>query len=214
MSLQTSSIRSISPVANDERILVVPRVHLFPEAAWHGIKEVDFSAYLAIIQIHKKFLWRSYMEEDPTYKQIIPYIIFQYEDRYFLMQRRPDASAKALQNKLSLGIGGHIRQEDMNDDDCLFAWAEREFHEEVSYNGSLTKIQSLGIINDDTNLIGQVHLGFAFLLIGDSSHIKIKTEHKQGNLVTLQECMTRYDQMETWSQMVLNLLTSKSKESL
>jgi predicted NUDIX family phosphoesterase len=214
MSLQTSSTRSISPVANDERILVVPRVHLFPETAWHGIKEVDFSAYLHIIQTHKKFLWRSQMEEDIHYKQIIPYIVFQCDDRYFLMQRRADASAKALQNKLSLGIGGHIRQEDMNGNDCLFAWAEREFHEEVSYAGSLTKIESLGIINDDTNLIGQVHLGFALLLIGDSSHISIKTEHKQGSLVTLQECVAHYHHMESWSQMIVDVLVSKSQRSL
>ena len=209
MALTTSSSpKNIPASSHDERILVVPRSDLFFEGAWHGIKEVDFDAYLDTIAQHKQFLWRSVMEEDPTYKQIIPYLIFQYQDRFFLMQRRPNASAKALQNKFSLGIGGHIRQEDMTNG-SLFSWAEREFHEEVSYQGSLT-IKPIGIINDDTNAVGQVHLGFAMLLVGDSSDITIKDEHKSGVLVALDECATFYDSMETWSKFIVDILKVKT----
>lgn len=205
MALQSQQ-QSVQPTPHDELILVVRREHLFSENAWHGIKEVDFSDFLRVINAKKEFLWRSNMEEDPTYKQIIPYLIYQYQNHYFMMQRRHDASAKALQNKFSLGIGGHIRQEDMTTD-SIFDWATREFHEEVAYQGSL-HIKPLGIINDDTNLIGQVHLGFAMLLIGDSPHIAIRSEHKSGKLMTLDECAQLYDSMETWSQMIFTLLKS------
>ncbi len=199
-----------APKLHDERILVVPRSQLFAQGSWHGIQQVDFTEYLAIISDHKQFLWRSAMEEDPSYKQIIPYLIYQYQDRYFVMQRRHDSSSKSLQNKFSLGIGGHIRQEDMASD-SLFDWATREFHEEVSYTGSLS-IKPLGIINDDTNDVGKVHLGFAMLLTGDSAEIAIKAEHKSGTLMTLDECAALYDRMETWSQMVFSLLSSANAQ--
>lgn len=189
---------------HDERILVVRREHLFFADTWHGIQIDNFTRYQTIIDTHKEFHWRSAMEEDATFKQIIPYLIFQHQDRFFMMQRRPDASAKALQNKFSLGIGGHIRQEDMLQS-SLFDWAQREFHEEVSYNGSVT-VQPLGVINDDSSPIGQVHLGFALLLVGDSPEISIKDEHKSGALVTLNECMSFYDRMETWSQFIVDAL--------
>jgi len=189
----------------DEQILVVKREHLFQGDAWHGIKQTDFAPYLELINTHKEFHWRSAMEIDPVYKQIIPYLIFNYQDQYFLMQRRADASATALQNKFSLGIGGHIRQEDMKNNSTIIDWAEREFHEEVEYTGNVT-VEPLGILNDDSNLIGQVHIGFVFLLKGDSPEIKIKSEMKGGTLVSLDECTAFYNRMETWSQLVVDIL--------
>ena len=158
----------------DEHILVVNRSHLFvaEEQAWHGLKEVNFEHYLHIINHKKEFHPRSVMETNPTYKQIIPYLIFEHNNNYFLMQRKSDASETRLRNKLTLGIGGHIRQEDLQED-SLFAWATREFHEEVAYAGNLT-VKPLGIINDDSDDVGKVHIGFAFLLSGDSPTIAIK----------------------------------------
>ena len=98
----------------DEHILVVKRDKLFNKhAAWAGLKEVNFQDYLNIIQEHKEFLPRSIMEQDPNYKQIIPYMIFTHNDRYFLMQRKGSSTEKRLKSKYSFGIGGHIRQKDM-----------------------------------------------------------------------------------------------------
>src|SRR3989304_10202682 len=83
----------------DEHILVVKRNHLFPDAAWQGLQQVDFTNWLNIIQERKEFLPRSIMETDPTYKQIIPYLVFAHDDKYFLMQRKSDASEARLRNK-------------------------------------------------------------------------------------------------------------------
>lgn len=202
---------------HDEQILVVKREHLFADtAAWHGLKEVDFEQYLNIINDKKEFLPRSIMETDPTYKQIIPYLVFKHNDTYFLMQRRSDSSETRLRNKLTLGIGGHIRQEDMSllrqgfegqASNSLFAWALREFHEEVDYAGTLN-VKPLGILNDDSDDVGKVHIGFVLLLEGDSSNITIKSELKSGTLVPLSECVAQHASMESWSQFVVNFLTS------
>jgi predicted NUDIX family phosphoesterase len=190
---------------HDEHILVVRRSHLFAsESAWHGLKEVNFDDYLHIINHRKEFHPRSLMEVDPVYKQIIPYLIFVHDNRYFLMQRKSDASESRLRNKLTLGIGGHIREEDMAED-SLFAWALREFHEEVNYAGNVN-VEPLGIINDDSNDVGKVHIGFALLLRGDSADISVKSELKSGTLVSLDDCRTQKESMESWSQFVVDFL--------
>ena len=190
---------------HDEQILVVRRTHLFAiEEAWHGLKEVDFDHYLHIINHKKAFHPRSIMETNPAYKQIIPYIIFTHKKRYFVMQRRANASEKRLQNKFTLGIGGHIRQEDMTTAN-ITDWAQREFDEEIKYSCTLSW-QPLGILNDDTNSVGQVHIGVVLLAQGDSADIFIKSELKSGKLVTLEECSALSEQMETWSQLVVEHL--------
>jgi predicted NUDIX family phosphoesterase len=196
-----------TPMKNDERILVVKRSDILPTGGWHGIQEVDFEHYLNLIQKHMHFLWRSEMEQNPLYKQIIPYLIFTHNNRYFLMQRTAQASETRLQNKFSLGIGGHIRMEDMTSA-SIIDWAQREFHEEVAYSGHLT-VSSLGIINDDSNPVGQVHLGFVLLLQGDSDDISIRSELKSGGLATMKECQKWYESMETWSQIVLDFLAKR-----
>ncbi len=193
------------PVSHqDELILVVKRTDLFPVVAWQGLQEADQSYFSTIIQEKKQFLPRSLMETDPTYKQIIPYLIFNYEDKYFLMQRQAKASEQRLKSKFSLGIGGHINEVDINGND-IAAWARREFEEEVDYKGTYT-VEPLGMLNDDSNPVGEVHVGFVYLLRGDSPDIKIKSEHKSGQLLTLDECDALYDSMETWSQIVLDYL--------
>ncbi len=213
--MQVGQVGSASQVqAADEQILVVKRSHLFPNGAWNGLRKLDFSTYINIIRTHKEFQPRSQMETNPEYKQIIPYLVFIYNDRYFLMQRRSQEEGTGevrLQSKLTLGIGGHIRQEDMLDDD-IRTWAQREFTEEVDYKGKYA-MKPFGIINDDSNPVGQVHIGFVYLVQGDSPRIGVKSELKSGRLVTLEECSFVHDRMETWTQYVVDALNQQSKKS-
>ena len=196
---------------HDELILVVKREDLFAKTeAWHGLKAFNFEDYIDIINDKKEFLPRSMMEVDPTYKQIIPYLIFKHDDTYFLMQRKSDASEERLRNKLTLGIGGHIRQEDMRDN-SLYAWALREFHEEIDYAGNVS-VKPLGILNDDFNDVGKVHIGFVLLLTGDLPSITIKSELKSGVLVPLSECIAQRECMESWSQFVVDFLNGSPCE--
>ncbi len=196
-------------VENDELILVIKRDELFPKGAWSGMKSVDFEKYSTLIQKKQEFMPRSHMETDPTYKQIIPYLIYEYQDRYFLMQRQSKSSEQRLQSKYSLGIGGHIRKEDLSSD-SIADWARREFHEEVNFKGTFT-IEPLGILNDDSNAVGQVHAGFVFLLKGDSPRITVKSELKSGVLLSLEELRDFYDRMESWTQIVFDFLTESKK---
>lgn len=187
-----------------ENILVVKRKKLFNTQAFQGLEPIT-QDYLDIIEKEKEFLPRPAMEEDTTYKQIIPYLIFQYQDRYFLMQRKSTSSEQRLKNKYSLGIGGHMRQEDMQNAATIFDWAYREFEEEIEYHGNFD-IKTIGMLNDDSNPVGQVHVGLVLLLKGDSDAIKVRSELKSGQLVTAQELAVYYPDLESWSQIIFDAI--------
>jgi predicted NUDIX family phosphoesterase len=209
MTMQTQT--SINPfVGNqDENILVVKRTDLFPKEAFNGLEAIPHDSWIETVLTKKEFLPRSLMESDPTYKQIIPYLIFTYAGKLFLMQRQAKTSDTRLQSKFSLGIGGHIREEDIQNADIM-SWAKREFHEEVDYKDSLT-VEPLGILNDDSNDVGKVHVGFVYLLKGDSANIKVHEELKSGELKTLEECEEFYERMESWSKIVFDWLKSNQE---
>ncbi len=204
MTITASTQKTFQLKPNDELILVVKREKLFPEGAWTGIKAVDCDEYLQLIQDNKEFLPRSLMEEDPTYKQIIPYLVFEHEEKYFIMQRQKKASETRLQSKFSFGIGGHIREEDLQID-SIYDWSKREFQEEIAYDGNL-EITPIGVLNDDSNPVGQVHIGFVFLVKGNSANIAVKEELQSGELLSLADCKQYYDRMESWSKMVFDFL--------
>lgn len=188
----------------DEMILVIPR-EVILKSDWNGLKAEGLEGFEKIIKENQVFKKRGDMELDPNWKQVIPYLIFQYKRKLFLMQRSDSGGEEKLFNKYSLGIGGHIREEDM-DGSTVIDWAKREFEEEVSYEG-LFQAKPLGLINSDwEGLLGQVHLGYAILLEGDSERISIKNEHLMGKLATLAEIGDIYDKMESWSQFVYDFL--------
>lgn len=190
----------------DEHILVVKRERIFNSCVWQGLNSNDIELYQNIITCHGEFHPRSTMEQDDRFKQIIPYMIFEHAQSYFLMQRKANASEARLQNKFSLGIGGHVRKEDMVGK-TIFDWAQREFQEEVHYSGSCD-IEIVGVLNDDSNSVGKVHLGLVLLLHGDMNNISIKDEHKMGTLSSSDEIDRHFDLLEPWSQIVWSMIKS------
>jgi len=191
-----------------EHILVVRRDFLFPEGMYEGflqgVVKKNVAKYEQIIREKGQFLPRPLMEQDEHYKQIIPYFVFTYEEKLFLMQRKASATEQRLANKYSLGIGGHVHEQDLINGD-IAQWGQREFYEEVFYKGKVN-IAPLGILNDESNAVGRVHMGVVYLLHGDSPEISIRSELKHGALYTREECEQYYGHMESWSQMVFDAL--------
>ncbi len=206
MNISQQQPQQSVPQKHTESILVVSREQLFAKYdAWHGIEKHNINEFISCIQTHQEYHPRYLMETNPRYKQIIPYIIFTHNNNYFLMQRAEKASEARLKSKYTLGIGGHMRKEDMTGS-TLFDWARREFYEEVYYSGEITSFEVLGIINDDTNEVGQVHLGIALLAHGNSSDIRVKSELAHGVLASKEECQTLFNSMEGWSQFAFKAL--------
>ena len=197
----------------EERVMVVSRSDMFSLGIWHGLKTEDVNKYINIISKKHRFIPRSEAENNPSWQQIIPYLIFENSGKYFVMQRRGDHSDKRLANKFSIGIGGHINLKDVKGSKdskgvkgvSIMHWASREFEEEVDYAGKY-KANFLGLINDDSNDVGLVHVGLIIRILGDSNNISIRDEHKLGNLESLASVGSHYRHMETWSQIVYDFL--------
>lgn len=203
----------LSPEKAVERVMVVARDEIFRRGIWHGLKTDDVDKLVRIINARHKFMARGDVEDDPKWQQIIPYMFFENEKELFLMQRNVGHTDSRLASNYSLGIGGHINKQDIRSG-TITDWARREFEEEVDYKGKY-KTEFLGLLNDDSNEVGMVHVGLIIKISGDSGGITVKDEHQGGKMVGLDEVGRHYKKMETWSQILYDYLlkvTSNKKQ--
>ena len=192
-----------------EEVLVVRRDEIFPDGAWHGFVTDSLDHAQEVIREKSFFLPRAGVEDDPTYQQIIPYVVFRHGDRYFLTKRLKASSEKRLRQQYSLGVGGHINREDLGGGDPIYDGLRREWEEEVEYHGEF-EARLLGLINDESAPVSKVHLGVAFLVDGSTPDISIReTDKLSGELLTLEEMRIFYLGMESWSQIVYDQLLAE-----
>ena len=188
-----------------ESILVVNKNELLTINNFYGILPARMDEIFETISSKGIFMERCFAENNEQYKQIIPYLVYQYKNSFFLMQRSNNSGEQRLRNCYTLGIGGHVRESDLQDSQSILDCARREFLEEVIFTGNYKPV-FLGLLHDDSNAVGRVHLGLVFLLRGDTKNIAIRSELKSGKLVTLEHLVTCKEDLESWSQIVLNHL--------
>lgn len=199
---------------SEEHILVIKR-SLFDElGAFQGFNP-DAARYLDAILAPGAnfFIPRAPAENDPSHKQIIPYSIFHHAGRYLIYTRGGKSGEKRLVAKRSLGIGGHINPHDEREDTLArttyLNGVEREMDEELRIAGSHTQ-QVIGLINDDSNEVGQVHLGVVHLFDLESDDVVSNEDAIQDiEFLSLDELDAIKDRLETWSQICLTHLRSR-----
>lgn len=156
---------------------------------------------LDFINSSVEYLDREAAEEDPTYKQIIPYCVFYSDDEQVLTYTRGKSGGESrLHSQIAVGIGGHI-----NPCDCSYLEAvKREIKEEIGIeNADVSDL--IGFLNDDSTEVGKVHFGLVHLVELESKNV-IAKEDCLANLEfkSLDELQgSLYDRLETWSQMVV-----------
>jgi predicted NUDIX family phosphoesterase len=142
---------------------------------------------------------------DPEWKQPIPYAIAIFRDvtnRAFLfwMDRLEGTSDRRLHGRASFGVGGHIGAADTGIEAAL----TREWSEEVA-TPALPRFTPLGLLNDDGDDVGRVHLGVVYLALLASPEIQVKEREKlAGALVPLEEAVARADELEGWSAALIS----------
>lgn len=197
----------------DENILVVTRA-LFDElGAFEGLS-LEPERYLPSLldPANNYFLARDDAEDDPSHKQIIPYAIFRHGDRFLHYVRGGGSGEKRLAAKGSIGIGGHINQDDFDaqahlDKDTYTIGVEREIDEELNIEGGHTQ-RIVALINDDSNPVGQVHLGVVHLFELESDQVTSNEDNiTELSFLTIEELQARRDRLETWSQHCLDGLS-------
>ena len=200
----------------DENVLVIPR-KLFDEiGSFQGIN-FNTAKYLPsfLDPSNNFFLSREDAEEDPRYKQIIPYALFRYQDTFLRYIRGKKSGEQRLASKSSVGIGGHINQDDADQSslerDTYMTGVEREINEELKLNCNYSQ-KPVGLINDDSNDVGQVHIGVVHLFELNGNDIKPGESNIQDlQLLNKEQLTAERNTLETWSQICLDNLDTLLK---
>ncbi len=195
----------------DENVLVVRRSLFDQLGSFQGLN-FEPQKYLDALlsRGNNFFIPRAAAENDPAHKQIIPYAIIACGDRILHYVRGKKAGEQRLVAKGSIGIGGHMNDED----ESLFAWdekayragVEREVSEEIKIETNFED-RIVALLNDDTTEVGRVHLGIVHVF----RLIEPKVEKHEAMITSLafltkDELRARRDILETWSQICVDSL--------
>jgi len=173
-----------------------------------GLIKEDGEVLKKIIQ-NGLFRKRSEMEEDPSFKQIIPYAIISNKGSYFIFKRTSGQTEKRLHNKFSLGVGGHMNPGNPKDskEQYLLNELKRELFEEVKLlNGCLIEdIEFVGFINDDAIPVGRVHIGLLYNIHVSNKDVVIhETDKMTADWIDKADLAAFYYGMETWTRITFD----------
>jgi predicted NUDIX family phosphoesterase len=168
-----------------ERVLVLPRGEVPGGCDFHGMRPADDATLAALrsaVATHGRYLDRPIAEDDPDHKQLIPYVVVRDGARVFLMERT-DA-------------GGDRRE------DALMAGLRREWTEELDADWT-PAFRLVGMLNDDSNPVGAVHLGVVFAVDASGRSVEVREREKlSGAFVAPDKVRGVWQRLETWSQLV------------
>lgn len=199
-----------------EDVLVVPRSLFDRVGAFQGFC-ADTAAYLPALLDPRHTSWqpRAMVEDDPSFKQLIPYCVLAWRDaagaaHYFAYTRGGGQSEARLRAKRSVGIGGHISSTDgeHGDDTSYDAGMRRELAEEIAIGGAWTS-RCVGLINDDSNSVGSVHLGIVHVLELERPEVASReSELVACGFEPLAALLADRERFETWSQITLDAIAA------
>jgi predicted NUDIX family phosphoesterase len=207
MCVSLSSLRPISKAKEtpmNEKVLAVPRpaIESMLQQGFFEANGTDLMGRLGDLAV---FLDRSAAEENPAYKQIIPYILIVHQGRFLLYKRTKKQGESRLHEKFSLGFGGHINDVDGNkntDTNLILAAMIRELNEEL-FLPSVRQLSVAGFINDDSNAVGKVHLGIAFVVEAANERFAInEPEMIEAKWCDAQGIEDIFPKLESWSQLL------------
>jgi len=198
-----------------ERVLVVPTALFHDLGHFQGFsRDVDRYIRPLLESDAVSYRPRSEMEEDPSFKQLIPYVVFRHTDpggtvRLFQYTRGGGQGEQRLHALRSVGVGGHVSNLDAEDATGHAVYAEgmrRELDEEVAVETPCRE-QCVGLINDDETPVGQVHLGVVHLVDVEDPSISPREEDiLDAGFRPVAEILTELDDFESWSQIVVRAL--------
>ena len=196
-----------------EKVLVVPRSLFDKLGAFEGFQPDSGRYFDTLLDSENNFfLDREDAEDDPSHKQIIPYCIFSHRGKLLHYTRGASGGEARLHAKGSIGVGGHVNLSDVDAVDghlgasTYKAGVDREIREELAFDGDFTQ-KVIGLINDDSNDVGKVHLGIVHLVEFSSEEPKVRAnEDSIANLTfhTPEELASDALPLESWSQLIID----------
>jgi predicted NUDIX family phosphoesterase len=195
----------------EEMVLVIRRSLLESLGLFQGLKfEVDRYLTAMLSRQNNFFAPRSSAETDPSLKQIIPYAILVSDGKVLRYKRGKKSGEQRLVAKGSIGIGGHMNDRDEGlfalDKQAYLGGVEREIDEELIVERPVRN-RIAALINDDSNEVGQVHLGVVHVL-----ELPRPVAEKRENMILNIEFLTpgqlraERETLESWSQICVDHL--------
>ena len=161
---------------------------------------------LAHVEREHEFLPRPDMENDPSYRQIIPYVAVTRGGEIFATRRLNKGGEARLHGRISLGVGGHIeRVDDDEREGILMRALEREVGEEINVE-HVVSLTPLGVINEEADEVGRVHLGFLFRMEVAGEVSVRETEKLSGEWLQISELWRYAAEMEGWSRIAMEAI--------
>jgi predicted NUDIX family phosphoesterase len=197
-------------VGLSERVLVVPAAEFDRLGRFQGFSgEADRYLNALLVPELASFRPRFEVEDDPSFKQIIPYVVFRSSGLVFTYVRGQAGGESRLRRLRSLGVGGHVAEADAEGIGTMRSYDMallRELEEEVEIR-SPGRISRLGLINDDSNPVGLVHLGVVHLYDLDRPEVVPREDAlADPEFVPIVDLPARRDEFETWSQICIDAL--------
>jgi predicted NUDIX family phosphoesterase len=196
---------------HDENVLVIRR-SLFDELGSFQGLNFEAEKYLKPILSRGSnfFIPRPEAENNPAYKQIIPYALIAFEKTVLHYVRGKKAGEQRLVAKGSIGIGGHMNETDESlfamDEQAYRAGVEREVNEEIKMDTSFED-RIVALMNDDSTEVGRVHLGIVHIFKLKEPKVQKREAMITGlSFLTKEELTARRESLETWSQLCLDSL--------
>ncbi|MBN1484774.1 MAG: hypothetical protein JXA37_08640 [Chloroflexia bacterium] len=194
-----------------EYILALRREDLFTERALQGFSgdPALVAHFMQRVVERAGFVPRGPAEVDEGWKQVVPYGVALCRGQVYCFERLPQGREAGLRGLESVGLGGHVdRQDGLQVDAALLERALlREISEEVALDRPRPGLW--GVLNDERNPVGRRHFGFVYRVVVNSPVGRSREPDKiRGRFVSLETARSRYGQMESWSQIVLEALLS------
>jgi predicted NUDIX family phosphoesterase len=195
----------------EERVLCFDRTLLEQLGVFQGLS-MEVEKYLPVVTASSNLIYRnrSEAEQDKRYKQLIPYVLIVCKGKILRYRRGRGGQETRLHGLYSVGVGGHISEEDHG----LFSSGggyqdgmRRELIEEVAVEGA--KDAAVAVINDDSTDVGQVHFGVVHVMAVDSEAVAGRRSGIAGpEFIPIADAMKELSGYESWSRFCLEKLPS------
>lgn len=183
--------------------------HLLSEILTTQKGFIKDTVHYSFIKKNLRGMDRPLAENDPSFKQVIPYLYIQHEEEFLLYVRTKKQTETRLHEKMSLGIGGHINPiDEVSKEDIINEALKRELSEEIDIP-IVTAPAFMGFINDDLSEVGSVHLGLVFCAQAVSKSFNVVEKDKMRcEWVSKEMIAQQYDKLESWSQILFDSMIS------
>jgi len=186
-----------------------------------GLSQIGLGDFCEAVAGSLVIRQRRFLETCSDYRQILPYVLLtqQREDGstvfipYF---RAKGVGEERLLGNVSVGFGGHIDLADVvftndsiiNLNQTIMTNVSRELSEELtmSSGGVDLPVYDIGLIADDSNEVGKVHLGICLMMQLPAGVVVTANEPSLEIIepMTAKELLDKYsDKLENWSRIVL-----------